>query len=43
MAEELVAYAMGMFSLVYTISIIISGGALIWFNTKSGKKWLKSL
>lgn len=34
---------MDMLSLVYTISVIIGGSVLIWFKTKSGKKWLKDL
>lgn len=34
---------MDFLSLIYTIGSIITGGMLIWFKTKSGKKWLKDL
>lgn len=34
---------MDMLSLVYTVSVIVGGGILIWFKTKSGKRWLREL
>jgi len=34
---------MDMLSLVYTISVVVGGGFLVWLNTKSGKKWLANL
>lgn len=34
---------MDFLSLVYTMGAIVAGGFLIWFKTKSGKKWLKDL
>lgn len=34
---------MDMLSLVYTASAIVGGGILLWFKTKSGKKWLENL
>lgn len=34
---------MDFLSLVYTIGAVISAAILLWFKTKSGKKWLKDL
>ena len=34
---------MDFLSLVYTMGAVIGGASLIWFKTKSGKKWLKDL
>jgi len=34
---------MDFLSLVYTMGAVIGGAILIWFKTKSGKKWLKDL
>lgn len=34
---------MDFLSLIYTIGAVITGGILIWFKTKSGKKWLREL
>nr|DAQ62204.1 MAG TPA: hypothetical protein [Caudoviricetes sp.] len=34
---------MDFLSMVYTATSIIACGILIWFRTKSGKKWLKNL
>ena len=28
---------------VFTLGLIISGSMVIWFNTKSGQKWIDSL
>lgn len=28
---------------LFAICIVIGGGILIWFQTKSGKKWLRDL
>ncbi len=34
---------MDMLSLTFVITSVIGCGFLIWFKTKSGKKWLKDL
>lgn len=34
---------MEMLALTYVIGCVIAGGILIWFKTKSGKKWLENL
>lgn len=34
---------MDMLSLVYTFTVIVAGGFLVWLNTKRGKKWLSDL
>lgn len=31
-----------MLSLVYTISVVVGGGFLVWLNTKSGKSGLQT-
>lgn len=29
--------------IVYLIGVVVGSGILLWFGTKSGKKWLASL
>lgn len=29
--------------IVYLIGVVIGAGILLWFGTKSGKKWLENL
>lgn len=34
---------MTMLDAIFTVGAIVSGGILLWFQTKSGKKWLENL
>lgn len=34
---------MNMLSILFTVCSVICVGILIWFRTKSGKKWLRDL
>nr|DAT45187.1 MAG TPA: hypothetical protein [Caudoviricetes sp.] len=34
---------MDLMTFIFSIALAIGGGMAIWFNTKSGQKWIDSL
>ena len=34
---------MDLLTFVFLLGLLISGGMAIWFNTKSGQKWIDNL
>lgn len=34
---------MELLTFVFTIALLVGGGMAIWFNTKSGQRWIDSL
>ncbi len=34
---------MDLMTFIFTIALVIGGSMAVWFNTKSGQKWIDSL